>query len=141
LDYVANWCDSCILPKQTAPRRRVSLDEANAAARVHLRRNPKLAARELAAKIGCSSGLVCKLPAWQAVEQKRKSLRGSKRPKAVRLPKNGDIGEGRSNRAAQRDKDLVLNELIAEQNADYEPSPLEDDPPERRRRVIAKRQV
>jgi hypothetical protein len=34
------------------------------------------------------------------------------------------------------ERDEVLNQLIAAQKADYEPSPLEDDPPESRPKKV-----
>ncbi len=91
--------------------------------------------REWAERIGCSEGLVPKLPLWQATMEKTGRGRRDKAPppKAVSLTENLEAvtGEG--------DKDEVLNHLVAEQEADAEPSPLYDDPPDSRPRKVRSR--
>jgi len=81
----------------TSPRPRMSKQEANVIAREILVSNPKIAARALAEEIGCSLGLVPKLPAWRAVQEK--------------------LAEGRKPRERSTDP-RVLEELIDEQRAD-----------------------
>jgi hypothetical protein len=99
-------------------RRGVPKDEANIKARAYLLRNPAATVRELADGIGCSTGLVSKLPAWKAVQDRRKQEQ-QRKVKVVRLTPRlqGVVGV-----------DDELNQLIAEQKADAELSPLETDP-------------
>jgi hypothetical protein len=84
--------------------------------------------REWAEAIGCSAALVTKLPFWQ--ETMEQTGRGKKdklpAPKAVSLTGSAEAVTGEGN------KNEVLNQLIAQQEADKEPSPLEDDLPDSR---------
>jgi hypothetical protein len=50
-------------------RPRMSRDLANKLAIPLLRKNPRISNRDLALQIGCSHGLVAKLPAWRAVQE------------------------------------------------------------------------
>jgi hypothetical protein len=104
-------------PAKPPPRNvKISRDEANVKARAYLRAHPKATARELAAGIGCSTGLISKLTAWKAVKEQRDKKRLPKKNKAVRLTE-----------AMQRElgiEDANLARLLADQVLDSEPSPL-----------------
>jgi hypothetical protein len=104
--------------------------------------------REWAADIGCSDGLVAKLPFWKMVMAQ--TGRGKKgmpaKPKASGL--TPEQAQEMNTQECQRQKaqvadevaerelarDRVLEQLTVEQQADWDPSPLEDDLPGRRRR-------
>jgi hypothetical protein len=90
----------------------------------------KRSLREWAEAIGCSEGLVAKLPLWLATMEK--TGRGKKDrvapPKAVSLTGNLEAVLG--------DEDAELKRLMAEQQADMEPNPCEDDPPDTRPRKV-----
>lgn len=81
--------------------------------------------REWADAIGCSVGLVSKLPFWEKTMQHSGRQRKGKATasKVVRLTDDLEavMGEGGRND--------VLEKLIAQQQADYERSPLEEDAP------------
>jgi hypothetical protein len=98
----------------------ISKPEANIKARRYLREHPDATVRELACAIGCSPGLVCKLPMWQGVMDQRRKNQKPKQNRAVSLtPKlEAQIGE----------TDLTLADLVAEQQKDDEPSPLDNAP-------------
>lgn len=98
-------------------------DEANVKAREYLRSNPTATARELSDSIGCALGMVPNLPAWQAVQER---LATGRKPKAVSLTSRLEASIGES--------DETLERLIAEQEADMrtDPSPFDDDSPDRR---------
>jgi hypothetical protein len=118
---------------------RITLIEANEKAKLLAKadrsfvKEPSI--RKWAEAIGCSTGLVVKLPFWRALMEK--SGRGRKdttpKPKAVSLTSNLEaaVGEGARNE--------VLERLIGDQEADFEPSPLEGDPPEGRPRTVRTR--
>src|SRR5262249_20575463 len=101
---------------EEANRRAVKLAEANPS----FAREPRL--RQWAKAIGCSAGLVVKLPFWRATMEQ--TGRGRKdnvpAPKVVSLTRDLEAvtGEG--------DRDEELKRLIAEQAADSEPSPVDD---------------
>lgn len=92
--------------------KRISRTEANIRAREYLAKKPNATARDLAEGLGCSLGLVAKLPAWKAVVGERKAGRKPKTPRAFSLTKKVEtsIGVG--------EQDEVLNTLIREQEAD-----------------------
>ena len=97
-------------------RPRITAKEANLRAREALK-NPKVrTARRLARAIGCPLGMVPNLPAWQALQLKLKEGKLPPSPKVVSLTPGVLANEGR-----QDDK---LERLIAEQQADFEESPL-----------------
>ncbi len=82
----------------------------------------KRSQREWAEAIGCSDGLVSKLPLWQKTMQlsgRRRKGRGTSKAVSFTKALENTIGE----------QDDPLQGLIAEQEADYEPSPLEEDTP------------
>lgn len=53
---------------------------ANAAAIEVLKVNAKITVRKLAKKVGCSVGLIAKLPAWKALKAKEREMRPKKPP-------------------------------------------------------------
>jgi hypothetical protein len=93
--------------------------EANIKAREFLRENPNATSRELAAGIGCSTGLVSKLPAWQAVKEQRDKGRQPKKAGNIALTPKMEQVVGVEGDA--------LAKLISEQESDAEPSPLVND--------------
>ncbi|MDC0175569.1 hypothetical protein OAJ60_01420 [Planctomycetaceae bacterium] len=79
--------------------------------------------RELAKKLGCSTGLIAKTEAWKAEMANRRSGRPASSPSVVTLSdKMLEIGIG----SDAREEDSALERLVAEQEADYDPSPLDD---------------
>lgn len=97
-------------------KRGVSKGEANAHALVLLKYPKMRTVRALAAKIGCSTGLIGKLPAWKAYRARVSKEYPPPAPKAVSQTDAVWANEGRS--------DKELEGLIAEQTKDFEPSPL-----------------
>jgi hypothetical protein len=78
--------------------------------------------RQWAKAIGCSVGLVAKLPFWRLVQERKRPTGGAPSPPpAIPLtpPVLASVGQD----------DDPLRRLIEQQQADHEPSPLEDDPP------------
>jgi len=105
-------------PRARMPK--TSREEANINARAYLRDHADATARQLAEGIGCALGLVSKLAAWKAVQEEREKGRKPK-PKAIRLTE-------RMLNATGRNQQATLTALVAEQQADQEASPLDDDP-------------
>jgi hypothetical protein len=108
-------------------QKRMSKGEANDKAMELAQADPSFvdrSAREWAGSIGCSEGLVSKLPLWR--ETMKRTNRGKKgngsSPKATRLTSSREATLGAP--------DSELQQLIEEQQADKEPSPCEDDPPD-----------
>jgi hypothetical protein len=93
--------------------------------------------REWSEAIGCSEGLVTELSLWR--ETMKRTGRGKEdatsAPKVVSLTPQLEAvtGEG--------EKDEELNRLIAEQEADHDPSPLDDDTEGRPRRVHSRKRL
>lgn len=110
-------------------RRGIGTEEANVRARAYLHDKPNAKAREVAKGIGCALGTVSKLSAWKAVTEQRRKLSGGRKPTAVSLSSKMET--------VTAVDDETLDQLIAEQRADSELSPLVDDPPDR----IARRKV
>jgi hypothetical protein len=106
--------------KMTPQNTRMAKDEANIKARDFLRDHPDATSRELAAGVGCSTGLVSQLPAWKAVKEQRDKGRQPKKAVVLRLTDKLQRTAGI--------EDESLAKLISEQVADAEPSPLEDSP-------------
>lgn len=95
-------------------RNRIAKDEANVRAREILKQNPNITARDLAKEIGCSQGLISKLPAWQAVmEKRRQGCVPKTSPKTVSLTKGHE-----SIIADNSDDEDELAKLIKDQEAD-----------------------
>jgi hypothetical protein len=106
---------------------RPSREELNVKARTYLRKHrarektkDPVSVRELAKVIGCSEGTVVKLPAWRALMERRQKRATPKALRAVQLSDKV--------LAATGEQDEELQRLIAEQEADREPSPLSDSP-------------
>jgi hypothetical protein len=114
--------------------RRPSKIELNVSARDYLASHPDAKRAEVAKAIGCGVRTLVKLPAWRAVSEERKKRRKS--PKVVSLTPRLQATQG------QGQKDQVLHQLIEEQKADYEISPLDEDPPaERPHRVRTRKRL
>ncbi|MCL5770350.1 MAG: hypothetical protein M1588_03440 [Planctomycetes bacterium] len=64
---------------------KVSKSEANVALRKLLRKKYDTTVREAAKQIGCSTGLVAQLPAWRAVQEKRREQHLPKSAKTIKL--------------------------------------------------------
>ncbi|MCE5303090.1 MAG: hypothetical protein LLF97_08285 [Planctomycetaceae bacterium] len=107
----------------------ISKDEANLRAREALKNTKTTwSERKLAKAIGCSAGLVHKLPAWRA-HQEELAMKGKKTaggPKACGLTDGIMASKGQD--------DPELERLIAEQQADFEESPLVSNARKHRRR-------
>lgn len=120
-------------PKKTANRRgKLFRDEKNELTRQFLdeyvRENGRLPpVSEIARKIGVSTGFVSGLPAYRTWRDALDVGREPKRPKMVSLT-------GKVLAVAGCDDD-PLKRLIAEQEADFEPSAAVDDPPGKPYRV------
>lgn len=106
------------LKKPTSRLAKITKEEASLKARECLLKKPNATARELASDVGCSVGLVPELPAWRAVVEQRNKGRKPRPPKAVNLSDAVVANEPQ--------EDAELQRLIGEQEADAEPSPLDD---------------
>ena len=78
-------------------------------------------------------GAISECPAWKAIMEERRG-RKPKKPKGIPFTGKvdgavGDLDESYEQVDEQADRVKQLNALIADQKADHEPSPLEDDPP------------
>jgi hypothetical protein len=116
-----------VIPAVPARKRRMSLQEANARALELAQRDRDFVHKPLRAwaqSIGCSTGLVTRLTLWiQYQHLKRLQKRGpGKRPPTVSLTPELEavLGSG--------DREAAIRWLIAEQRADFEPSPLDPEP-------------
>jgi len=114
-------------------RRTVSVAEANAKAMELANADPSFlerTARHWAAMIGCSPATIVKTRLWQVTVRRtgRSRTNGPRTmPSVFPLTSQTLAREGK--------EDAELQRLIGEQEADFEPSPLEDDPPGLPRRV------
>ncbi|MHB1035123.1 MAG: hypothetical protein ACYC35_28770 [Pirellulales bacterium] len=86
-------------------------EEANRRAIPYLKEHPFATAPEVSKAIGCSQGLVPKLPAWQALQRAR---RAGRKPKAVGLTDRVLAATP----AAPADHNAEMGRLIAEQEVD-----------------------
>jgi hypothetical protein len=121
----------------------VNVRRANAEAMKLAKADPQFVRRPLrewAEKIGCSVGLIPKLPLWQEVMGR--TGRGRKgRPKTPRAVSLTDkLLAVAPDPTADDPRETALKGLIAEQKQDYEPSPLEEDA-DRPARVRVKKKV
>lgn len=118
-------------------KRRMTQKEANQKALLLAKRDRSFvlrSVRQWAKAIGCSAGLVSKLPYWVETRDKRRRAKGpGKGPKTISLTAGLEAVTG------QGDRDEALRQLISEQEADYEPSPLEDDREGRRKGTVRAR--
>ncbi len=128
-------------PKTPGRRNGMTVSEANEKAKTLAKTMKKafvtLSRREQAKKIGCSFATWKKTRFYQAAETKRPNQKPQKprAPKAESLTSKREAVTG----FGERDevlKELALKELIAEQRADKEPSPLEDAPPDQRPKKV-----
>ena len=111
---------------------KMTLEKANEKAMKLAKANPQFVhrtQREWAKDIGCAVGQVSNLPFWIEVAIRTGRKRKGKRPRVVSLTDKV--------LAATADPEAEMNRLIAESNADREPSPLELDPNDRPARVKA----
>jgi hypothetical protein len=103
-----------------AQRPRMSSEEANRKAMQLAEADHDFVTRtaqEWAQAIGCSAALVVKLPFWREVMEQTGRERRGKKPRAVGLTEKV--------LATAPDDQAELDRLIAEQQADHEPSPLD----------------
>jgi hypothetical protein len=94
--------------------------------------------RQQADLIGCSFGTWTKTPFYKQAKKRRRHQRpagkqGACSPSTASLTGNLEATVGKGER------DEVLNQLIAEQEANQEPSPLDDDPPDDRPKRVRHR--
>jgi transposase-like protein len=90
--------------------------------------NPKR--EDVARSVGCSVTTLLKVPAWQRFSAARHAKRKTRSPATVELSEKVLATQG------QGKKDEILNRLIEEQEADFEPSPITDDPPDEKPRRV-----
>jgi hypothetical protein len=126
------------LPDQT---RRMTVEEANTKA-MKLARKMRagffaLSERQQAKQIGCSWQTWSRTPFYRKAQAKRPAGKRSKPPS----PKTESLTAGREAVTGEGDKDEVLQQLIAEQEADKEPSPLETAPPNRPRKIHSRKRL
>lgn len=81
-----------------------------------LQGQPDMTIRDFAAELGVSTGTAGKLPAWKQHAKAKKNRQTSKGRKAINFSDKLEASVGMS--------DDPLDKLIAEQDADHEPSPL-----------------
>jgi hypothetical protein len=91
----------------------------------------ELSERQQAEMIGCSWATWHKTDFFQQAQGKRR-LRESRQPSS---PETVSLTDGREAATGEGCKDEVLEELIAQQQADHEPSPLEPDQEGRPRKI------
>jgi hypothetical protein len=118
----------------------MTVERANSKAMALAKADPAfvhLPLRDWATAIGCSEGQVPKLPLWQDTMKQtgRGKKKGPSAPKVVSLTDSLEAVTGEGGR------DEVLNQLTAEQQADFEPSPLDEDPPDRPRKVRTRKRL
>lgn len=120
-------------PEQEVEKRRMSRTEANEKAMELAKADPNFAKNpsptRWAKEIGCSVGTVYNLSFFQVCQVRSGQGRGRGSPNVVGFTDKLESTTGEGN------KHEVLDRLIAEQDADSEPSPLEDDPPDAPQRV------
>lgn len=106
--------NNAIAAKTPSKKRRITQEEANLKALEFLKSQKYRTVRTLANAIGCSEGLIGRLPAWQAYqsELEKQGLKKPSAPKAVSLTDGILANEGRN--------DPELERLIDEQAEDDE---------------------
>jgi hypothetical protein len=93
-----------------------------------LKENPwAMTDRRLAEGIGCSPSTASELPSWKRLKEKRGPRGPGKAPRVGSFTRAVEADEGRP--------DEALEALTAEHQADFEPSPLDADPPDNPLRV------
>jgi hypothetical protein len=119
-------------------RPKMTVEEADRRARRLAKASPSFAAgsqRDWAARIGCGIGQVGRLPFWQETMAKTGRGRGD------RAAAPSAVGLTPAVLATQGAADPRLEQLLNEHRADYELSPLDDDPPDAPRRVRNKKRL
>ena len=119
----------------------MTVGKANEEAMKHARKKRQgffaLSERQQAELIGCSWTTWRKTPFYAEALKKRPTSKPKKpsSPKAVSLTAEREAvtGEG--------DRDEVLKQLVAEQEADKEPSPLESDSPNHPRKIHSRKRL
>lgn len=127
----------CVRSRQERPKNKVPglpRHEANIRAHELLRDNPSITAAELARAIPCAQGTVPKLPAWRVVQERKR--RGPRRTAAGAVPLSGAVLDSIAQQRAKSGTDNPLTRLIAEQEADAEPSSVVPDPPDGKPRRV-----
>jgi hypothetical protein len=123
---------------ETARSRRMTREAANQQA-MELAKKDRFfvqrSLREWAEAIGCSEGLANELPFWRETMR----LTGRGRKDATPAPKVGSLTKKLEDVTGEGERDEELNRLIAEQERDREPSPLDDDPPDSPPRKVRRR--
>jgi hypothetical protein len=121
--------------RQGQHKQRMTVEEANKKAMkvAHKMRAGffALSERQQADLIGCSWKTWHDTPFYEKAQAKRP---GGKRFKP-RSPRTESLTPGREAVTGQGNRDEALHQLIADQQADHEPSPLQNDPAGRPRRV------
>jgi hypothetical protein len=117
---------------------KLTLKQANAEAMRLAESDPSFvhkSQREWAAAIGCADGQVTKMPFWREVAARTgRDLKGKgRKPRVVSLTDKA--------LAATADPQAELNCLIREQQADAEPSPLDEDRPDRGTKVRTRKKL
>src|SRR5262249_45594754 len=100
---------------------KMTMGKANAKAMKLAEADPQFVRRTLrewAKEIGCSAGLIPRLRFWREVAKRTGRARKPKAPRVVSITDKV--------LAVTPDPQVELSRLIAEQNADREPSPLEN---------------
>jgi hypothetical protein len=134
--------DEAALPAGVAQRRqRMTVERANDKA-MKLARKLRagffaLSERQQAKQIGCSWAT------WKKTEfyAKAQARRPAGKRSTVSSPKAESLTAAREAVTGEGDKEEVLQQLIAEQEADKEPSPLESDAPGRPRKVHSRKRL
>jgi hypothetical protein len=117
---------------------RVSVAEANSIAQGLVKKLGKvffaLSESEQARRIGCSWKTWSRTQLYKTARKARGRQRGG--PRKVSSPPAVSFTNELAAATGEGGREATLNELIAEQRADHEPSPLEDDPPGGRPRKV-----
>jgi hypothetical protein len=122
-------------------RRRMTIDEANSKATQIAKKMKKvfiaLSITEQARQIGCH------IETWKKTKfySKAQQMRPKAGPKKPRRPKTVSMTRKVEATVGQGKKNEVLEKLIAEQNADMEPSPLESDHADRPRTTRCRKRL
>ena len=125
----------------TAGKPRMTVEKANEKAMKLARKMRKgffaFSERQQADEIGCSWA-TWKKTAFYAEAQRKRPASKLKKPSS---PKTESLTAEREAVTGEGDRDEVLKQLAAEQEADKEPSPLECDPPSRPRKIHSRKRL
>jgi hypothetical protein len=126
-------------------RPKMTVEEANKQAQALAKRLGKtffgLSGRAQAKLIGCAWETWSKTSLFKEARKKGGHMPAGGRGRAKRSPPVVGLTDTLAAVMGEGDKDEVLKHLIAEQEADSEPSPLEDDPPSATRRVHSRKRL